>query len=585
MEYPSLSLKQDSIDRLFSGIQDDFKVTPSPDSRSKKHYHKQKDLLLQNPVVDECDQCGFKTSKYKALYRHKREQHTVLRQKCTDCEYSNIYPNRVRKHYQHVHLGMKRKQRIRQRTSCQRRWCEYFGTIKCVELQEHSLFMCEECKLTFSRSDGLKFHKDKFHLGLIFKCKYCDAYSTARKSDLDRHILAKHEGWKENRSPRSCTEEGCTYVDLYGTLKRHIQSRHEGIILKCHIENCNFETSWSKNLKRHIFSKHQERDGKEIGNLKPKRPKPCTEEGCTYVALNGSLKEHIQTKHEGMIFKCHIENCNVETSWAKSLRKHIKTHNTAVMNCVVEECNAKMKDMDKLKRHIFSKHSNTEGKKIKKVKSRTPKPCEEEGCTYVARNGSLKEHIQTKHDAIMLKCHNEHCNFETSWAKNLKRHITTHDTEVEVTEVEECDVTLKGMKDLKRHITFVHEEQTKYKCQSDVCTFQTTSKKNHLIHTKKCKYLHSPSITKPSLVDNEVSGKDIGIEVEDEKSHKILCNVSGCDFITYGGDETKNEEHFRNNHKGEELTQDSFILLNSAMADAMEILREIREIKEATTSK
>ena len=270
MEYPSLSLKQDSIDRLFSGIQDDFKVTPSPDSRSKKHYHKQKDLLLQNPVVDECDQCGFKTSKYKALYRHKREQHTVLRQKCTDCEYSNIYPNRIRSHYKQVHLGMKRRQR--QRTSCQRRWCEYFGTIKCVELQEHSLFMCEECKLTFSRSDGLKFHKDKFHLGLIFKCKYCDAYSTARKSDLDRHILAKHEGWKENRSPRSCTEEGCTYVDLYGTLKRHIQSRHEGIILKCHIENCNFETSWSKNLKRHIFSKHQERDGKEIGNQKPKRP-------------------------------------------------------------------------------------------------------------------------------------------------------------------------------------------------------------------------------------------------------------------------------------------------------------------------
>ena len=114
---------------------------------------------------------------------------------------------------------------------------------------------------------------------------------------------------------------------------------------------------------------------------------------------------------------------------------------------------------------------------------------------------------------------------------------------------------------------------------------EATSKKNHLIHTKKCKYLHSPSITKPSLVDNEVSGKDIEIELEDEKTHKILCNVSGCDFITYGSDEAKKEEHFRNNHKGKELTEDSFILLNSVMADAMKILQEIREIKEATTSK
>ena len=142
--------------------------------------------------------------------------------------------------------------------NCRRKWCEYCGTKKCAELHEHSLFMCEECKMTFTRSDGLKFHKDKIHLGLIFKCKYCDTYSTARKDSLERHILIKHsdEDRKENESrskkPRSCTEEGYTYVDLYGSLKRHIQGEHEGIIFKCHIENCNFETSWTKNLKTHI---------------------------------------------------------------------------------------------------------------------------------------------------------------------------------------------------------------------------------------------------------------------------------------------------------------------------------------------
>ena len=287
----------------------------------------------------------------------------------------------------------------------------------------------------------MKFHQDKIHLGVIFKCNFCDTYSTARKDTLEKHMILKH-------SDRDLQEI------------RNLKSK-----------------TWIRNLKSKTG----------VRNLKSKTPKPCTEEGCTYVDLNGSLKGHIQRVHEGIILKCHIEDCNFETSWSKNLKRHIKFHDIEVINCVVEECHVK----------------------------------------------------------------------------------------------------LKGMGSLKRHIKLVHEEQTKYNyiCQSDDCAFETTSKKNHLIHRKKCKHLYSPSITKPSFVDNEVSGKDSENELEDEKSHKILCNVSGCDFITYGGDETKNEEHFRNNHKGEELTQDSFILLNSAMADAMEILREIREIKEATTSK
>ena len=98
--------------------------------------------------------------------------------------------------------------------------------------------------------------------------------------------------------------------------------------------------------------------------------------------------------------------------------------------------------------------------------------------------------------------------------------------------------------------------------------------------------LNSPSFTnsKPPFIENEVSGKDneSGIQSEGEKSQKILCNISGCTFISHGRDEAKMEEHFHYNHKGEELTQDSFILLKSVMADAMEILQEIRDIKRET---
>ena len=62
MEYPSLSLEQDLIDRIFSGEknpkQEDLKKIPLSQSiRMKEYDRKKKKILLENPVVEECDQC------------------------------------------------------------------------------------------------------------------------------------------------------------------------------------------------------------------------------------------------------------------------------------------------------------------------------------------------------------------------------------------------------------------------------------------------------------------------------------------------------------------------------------------------
>ena len=197
MNYPRLSLEQDLIDDAFSGVKRGIKKEPkqheSPSERVKRYHKKQKELKLQNDNVDECDQCEYKTSKYQALYRHKRENHYVAKIKCPDCEYSNIYPNRVKRHYNQVHRGMKRKQRsylINEK--CRRESCEFAGTKNCLELQSHSLFFCDECQLSFKRNDDLKYHNDKIHEGLVFNCEYCETYSTARKRDLTRHMHLKH---------------------------------------------------------------------------------------------------------------------------------------------------------------------------------------------------------------------------------------------------------------------------------------------------------------------------------------------------------------------------------------------------------
>ena len=133
MNYPSLSLKQDLIDEVFSNKKYGSQkcsnkkyesqkqlieqTTSSSGAIRMKKFHKiHKELRLQSGVVELCDQCEFKTSKYMAMYRHKRENHLVLKQKCTDCDFSNIYPNKVKTHYNQVHMGIKRKKLSKQKS-------------------------------------------------------------------------------------------------------------------------------------------------------------------------------------------------------------------------------------------------------------------------------------------------------------------------------------------------------------------------------------------------------------------------------------------------------------------------------------
>ena len=380
MNYPSLSLKQDLIDQVFSnkvfsnkdnGVQKELKQTASAESiRRNKYYNRnrkiqykeRKELRQQNVLVEECDQCDYKTTKFQAMYKHKREKHSMVKQRCSDCDYSHVYPNRVKKHYNRVHLGMKvardrgRIDKCRSdscefagttscleleshklhKLKCRRESCENAGTTNCLELETHSLFFCEQCQLSFGRVDSLKFHKDKIHEGLVYNCDYCDiqgvVYSTARKNGLKRHIQIQHsdEDFKQNRKPRVCKEEGCTYINLNGGLKPHIETRHEGIVrFKCHVMNCSFGSSWSKDLRRHART-HGKESPKVSVKSEIKLPKnafmACDQDDCNSKVENvRELKTHIAQTHRGAIkYICQLENCNFETYWNKYLLKHMR---------------------------------------------------------------------------------------------------------------------------------------------------------------------------------------------------------------------------------------------------------------------
>ena len=185
--------------------------------------------MLQNPVTEECDQCDYKTSNHFYMFQHKRVHHSDTKQHCSECDYSHFYPNRVRQHFKRVHLGIKRKSK--------------------------KSYQCQQCQLTFDRSDSLKFHKKEIHKGVVYNCEVCKEYSTPKKSNLARHILINHSDVK----PNFCTEEDCTYRTHSATnLRQHTESKHEGIIrFKCGVTNCTFGCSTQKDLRRHIKTHSQ----------------------------------------------------------------------------------------------------------------------------------------------------------------------------------------------------------------------------------------------------------------------------------------------------------------------------------------
>ena len=255
MNYPSLSLKQDLIEQVFSeasygnGKQMKEQTASSGSIRMKKYYKEQKEQSVQNAIVEKCEKCDYKSSKFKAMYRHMKETHG-LKQHCTDCEFSHFYPNRVKRHYDRVHRGFYKgiKQERHYLMKCRKESCEFVGTKKCSDLQSHKLFYCEKCPASFERNDYLKFHNERIHEGVVYNCKYCDM-TKSKKGDLKRHILSTHsnEDQGQNRKPTFCKEEGCSFKTLNGQLKQHIERKHDGIVrFKCSVMNCNFGTVFDK---------------------------------------------------------------------------------------------------------------------------------------------------------------------------------------------------------------------------------------------------------------------------------------------------------------------------------------------------
>ena len=406
-------------------------------------------------------------------------------------------------HYNQVHMGMKRfRNEVRvdkcrrescefagttncleleshklHKLKCRRESCENVGTTNCLELETHSLFFCNQCQLSFGRIDSLKFHNDKVHKGLFFKCEYCETFTTAWKVNLTRHILSKHPDAdpKQNRM-----------------LKQHIETKHEGVVrFKCHVMNCSFGSSRSKDLRRHART-HEKESSKLSVKSKGKFHKnpfvTCDQENCKVKVENKrELKTHIAESHKGAIkYSCQLANCNFETYWERSLLKHLK------------------------------------GCKHKDLKSVTSTEI-----VSLDKKTSSKEEVETSEKPQKSLFGISGSDFISSAAKETE---------------------------MQDNVQIDHADSEFHFISSE------SGKQKEVEHTENIDHTEN------------ISGKP----------QKSLCSIPGCDFISNGSKEREMQDHFQTVHTDSEFTEDSFIVINSAMAEAMEILQEIQESKKET---
>ena len=138
-----------------------------------------------------------------------------LNQKCTECENTYSYLSKLKQHFNQVHRRIRRKQKnFGYKMICRKLICLNFQTKGCEQLEEHSLFACDQCPFSSRRKDMTQSHVQFVHEGVIFKCDQCTTCTVKTKGALERHVLSKHPGPEQKANPLLCTEIECTFMTV-----------------------------------------------------------------------------------------------------------------------------------------------------------------------------------------------------------------------------------------------------------------------------------------------------------------------------------------------------------------------------------
>ena len=379
--------------------------------------------------------------------------------------------------------------------------------------------ICGDCGLETKSLSYLKRHIESKHEGLRFPCHSCK-YRAFYKHDLDNHIKAKH-----NRvAIFKC--ENCDYsTHSQINLTLHNDFRHEGKTYPC--SDCSFKAARKSSLKQHTQSIHE--------NIKYY----C--EDCDFSGTQkADITKHKNRVHFGIVFEC--EYCNYVGKEKIALRRHIASKHEIAQRFQCTVCTWKTNIKRNLKKHFEANHESKYKKHIcslchqsfslieylrrhmKSMHSEKRYKCEI--CDYKSkRKALLKMHIEAIHDKVIYSC--DMCDFKSGWQSHLKTHKLNHTSQQ--MNCDKCNYRTNDPNKMEKHKKGRHDKILN--CEK--CTKSYRIPGNLIRHIK--------------LEHSEVKFGLLGKKLKIPKEIKnVQCDI--CFKMYLGIDKLK--VHKRKNHQG-----------------------------------
>ena len=115
-----------------------------------------------------------------------------------------------------------------------------------------------------------------------------------------------------------------------------------------------FQTSWKKELRTHINSKHG-----------PCPPYPCNHTGCSYTSKKlYLLMLHLQTHSNECKFCCDFEGCAFAATTVHKLKFHKSTIHNPEREIRCSECNKQFTTKASLQMHMVVIHASSDNVKV-----------------------------------------------------------------------------------------------------------------------------------------------------------------------------------------------------------------------------
>ncbi|XP_023315840.1 zinc finger protein 2 homolog [Trichogramma pretiosum] len=296
------------------------------------------------------------------------------------------------------------------------------------EVDEKSLFECNQCNKLFQNNYRLKRHVTRVHERKKVECEVCHEFF-AKKSNLLVHYDSVHPGFMTH----SCNECSKTF-DKRKNLLRHIRSVHRNTVFECAI--CQKTFTNKTYLRLHITGTHEQVKGVECDTCKK------TFRHKTY------LRIHIDAVHKRLRnFECPI--CHKVYGFEGYLKKHIKgIHGTIIKNHECEICKKKFSHKSNLTKHVDRSHKNIRAFE-----------CEICHATFKQKAHKLV-HIDTVHEQKKnFFC--EYCGKNFGRKDNMLMHVKIVHLKLKKHECQICKKTFRDRHYLTKHMNTVHKDIVK----------------------------------------------------------------------------------------------------------------------------